>query len=159
MEDKQIRAFLNACQKAKRIFDLMPKLPSGMVPRHIFVIEAIAQLSEKSDNIKVSDISELMKVTKPGITKIISELEQMGAVQKIQHATDKRIYLLSLTDLGKQYEQFYVRGYHQWLASHMDDISSDDLQTTIRTIETIYQIMENLEIQDYQRLWEEKNND
>lgn len=158
MEDKQIRAFLNACQQAKRIFDLMPELPSGMVPRHIFVIEAIAQLSESTDDIKVSDISELMKVTKPGITKIISELEEMGAVKKVQHATDKRVYLLSLTDLGKQYEQYYVRGYHQWLANNMNTVSVDDLQITIRTIETIYEVMKNLDIQNYQKLWEEEKN-
>lgn len=45
MEISDVKKFLSACQEAKRITELMPPLPKGMSPRHIYVIDAVFQLS------------------------------------------------------------------------------------------------------------------
>ena len=41
---EEIKEFLDACHKAKRIAEMMPELPEGMTPRHVHVIDAIYQL-------------------------------------------------------------------------------------------------------------------
>ena len=47
MEIKDVKLFLDSCHAAKRIVELMPKLPKGLTPRHIHVIEAIWQISQE----------------------------------------------------------------------------------------------------------------
>lgn len=141
MEIETVKNFLDACHEAKRITELMPELPQGMSPRHIHVIDAIWQLEMTGRTVKVSDISDWLNVTRPSITKLISELESFRAVVKVQDGADKRVVRISLTDLGRQYYEFYVGKYHNWLAEKLSDIAQKDLETTARTISRAYEIM------------------
>ena len=47
MEINDVKFFLDSCHAAKRITELMPKLPKGLTPRHIHVIDAIWQISQE----------------------------------------------------------------------------------------------------------------
>ena len=60
---EEIKEFLDACHKAKRIAEMMPELPEGMTPRHVHVIDAIYQLERTGEMVKVSDVSEYLEVT------------------------------------------------------------------------------------------------
>ena len=62
---EEIKEFLDACHKAKRIAEMMPELPEGMTPRHVHVIDAIYQLERTGEMVKVSDVSEYLEVTRP----------------------------------------------------------------------------------------------
>ena len=110
MEISYVKDFLSACQDAKRITELMPPLPKGMSPRHIYVIDAVFQLSQCQEKVMVSDVSRLLGVTRPSITKVIQDLEKLKALTKIPDQEDKRIVHIALTSLGKEYYDFYVGG-------------------------------------------------
>ena len=49
MEIEAVQELMAACHEAKRITELLPKLPKGMTPRHIGVIDAIHGLSREGD--------------------------------------------------------------------------------------------------------------
>ena len=108
MEISYVKDFLSACQDAKRITELMPPLPKGMSPRHIYVIDAVFQLSQCQEKVMVSDVSKLLGVTRPSITKVIQELEKLKVLTKIPDQEDKRIVHIALTSLGKEYYGVYV---------------------------------------------------
>ena len=80
----------------------MPELPEGMTPRHVHVIDAIYQLERTGEMVKVSDVSEYLEVTRPSITRLIRELETLGAVSKIADTQDKRIVWLGVDGSGAQ---------------------------------------------------------
>ena len=69
MEIKDVKLFLDSCHAAKRIVELMPKLPKGLTPRHIHVIEAIWQISQEYGTVKISDVSLFLRVTRPQCNK------------------------------------------------------------------------------------------
>ncbi len=73
----------------------------------------------------VSDVSKLLGVTRPSITKVIQELEKLKVLTKIPDQEDKRIVHIAPTPLGQKYYDFYVGGYHSWLASNFQNISPD----------------------------------
>lgn len=159
MEISDVKEFLSACQEAKRITELMPPLPKGMSPRHIYVIDAVFQLSQCQEQVMVSDVSKLLGVTRPSITKVIQELEKLKVLTKIPDQEDKRIVHIALTPLGKEYYNFYVGGYHSWLAGNFREISPEDLTVTADTIRRVLKIMNELDIHTYEmeRKDEEKN--
>ena len=79
--------------------------------------------------------------TRPSVTRLIGELEQLGAVGKQADTNDKRVVWVSLTALGQQYYDFYVFGYHSFLAECFEELDPADLCTTAETIRRVYQIM------------------
>lgn len=75
----------------------------------------------------------------PSVTRLVSELEERGVLEKYADAEDGRNVLLKLTPLGESYYRRYVREYYQKLGIRFENISPEDLRTTIRTIQTAYQ--------------------
>lgn len=146
MEIQLIKDFLDACHEVKRINELMPALPKGMSPRHVRVIDIIYQCSQKAEGVKVSDVSKTLQVTKPSITKLINELEQLGVVQKNPDAGDKRIVWLQLTEVGLSYYNFYVQQYHDWLAVQLEGLEPEHLRITAQTIQQVSRILRTAEM-------------
>lgn len=136
-----IKQLLTACHEAKRVTELQPPLPPGLTPANLKVLDCIDMLTQHGTGVKVSDIATTMQVTRPGITRLVRELEAIGSVQKIADATDGRIVRLQLTAAGRRLHAYYINQYHSWLATQLDGISESDIATTAATIARLYAIM------------------
>ena len=74
MNEDKIKRMLDACYLAKRIRELLPELPEGVTPAYIQYMDVIHKLKKKSENVKVSDISDYLKLPRPGVTRTVKEL-------------------------------------------------------------------------------------
>lgn len=138
MTDKMIRNLLDSCFLAKKITEMMPKLPKNVKPRHIHIITSIA-ISKRADPPRVSDVSNDLNVTMPSITKLINEMELMKIIEKSPVIGDKRAFNLTLTPLGLEYYQTYVVEYHGRLADEFSMLDFNDCQIMINTIKRLYE--------------------
>ena len=136
-----IKTLLTTCHEAKRITELQPPLPEGLTPGNLKVLDYIEQLERTAQPPKVSDIADLLQVTRPGITRLVRELEAIRAIEKITDDQDKRIVRLRLTPSGRKLHAYYIAQYHGWLATQLTDISEADINTTAATIAKLYQTM------------------
>lgn len=141
MEIKDVKLFLDSCHAAKRIVELMPKLPKGLTPRHIHVIEAIWQISQEYGTVKISDVSLFLRVTRPSVTKLINKLASLDVVRKLPDPVDHRSTLVELTSLGQKYYDFYVDQYHNWLAGQCSDIDPEHFRITADTLFHVFEIL------------------
>ena len=66
MQRDKIKKVMDACYLAKRVRDLLPKLPNGVTSTHIHYLDTIRKLELKTTNIKVSDISDELGLPRPG---------------------------------------------------------------------------------------------
>ncbi|MCH4191601.1 MAG: MarR family transcriptional regulator [Butyrivibrio sp.] len=135
--------FLGACHEARKIVELMPKLPKGMKPGHIHVIDIIYRLQQGDQAVRVSDIGAALHVTNPGITRLVNELVELKAVQKEQSETDRRVFTVSLTATGMKYYRKYLEEYHRTMAQKFSGISEKDMETAARVMHEVYRIMSN----------------
>lgn len=140
-----IKDFFDCCREAKKILELLPPLPQGLTPRHIQIIDTISQLEEKNGLVKISDISTALHVTRPSITRLVSELAAAGYAQKAGSATDGRVTYVALTNKGKSCCDFYVKRYHNWVSSQLTGIKPDDLICAAKTIRSFYAALKNSE--------------
>jgi len=143
MNASEISEFLGACFEARRIVDLMPKLPKQMKPSHIHVIDIICQLQRENGTVRISDIGNRLHITNPSITRIVSELVDMKAVRKVQSRDDRRVFTVSLTAQGMKYYRKYIEEYHDAVAEKLAGVDSRDMNTAIRVIREAYGIMSN----------------
>lgn len=65
MKSEKVKEMLDSCYMAKRILDMLPKLPEGVLPSYVRYLETIIELEEKNQKVKVSDVSEVLNLPRP----------------------------------------------------------------------------------------------
>ena len=141
MKIETIKKMFDACYQAKRTRDMLPPLPDGVMPSYIQYLDAIQKLEKQEIRVKVSDISDALSLPRPGVTRTVKEMEQKGYLQKIASPDDGRVTYIALTEAGKELSRKYDAHYFQALAPYMEEISEEEAQCMIQTIEKFYQIM------------------
>lgn len=141
MDIQTIKAMFDACYQAKRIRDLLPALPEGVTPSYIHYLDTIEALEQRGERVKVSDISDALQIPRPGVTRTVKEMEAKGYLCKRTSPDDGRITYISITQAGKELSQKYNEQYFNRLAPFLQDISQEDAQCTIQTIERFYRVM------------------
>lgn len=141
MRIELIKRMLDACYQAKRIRDMLPALPKGVIPSYIHYLDTIQTLEQQGIQVKISDISDTLQIPRPGVTRTVKEMETKGYLKKLASSEDGRITYISITESGKQLSQRYNETYFNALAPYMEIIPESDAECMIQTIETFYQIM------------------
>lgn len=141
MDIKTIKAMFDACYQAKRIRDLLPPLPQGVTPSYIHFLDTIESLEQQGTRVKISDISDALNSPRPGVTRTVKEMEAKGYLCKHTSASDGRITYVTITQAGKQLSRRYNEQYFNQLAPLLTDISQEDANCTIQTIERFYRVM------------------
>ena len=141
MTPEKVKEMINACYLAKRVRDMLPTLPEGVLPSYIQFLDTIQKLEARGDCVKVSDISDALGLPRPGVTKTVKEMQAKGYLDKAASREDGRITFVSVTEKGRQLSEKFDKQYFARLAGCMDGISESDADTMIRTISRFYQIM------------------
>lgn len=141
MTNKKIKEMLDACYQAKRIREMLPPLPEGVMPSYIQYLDAIQKLEKKDIRVKVSDISDVMNLPRPGVTRTVKEMEKKGYLSKIASPDDGRVTYISITEEGWKLFCKYDEKYFGELSADLSDISEEDADCMVRTIAKFYQIM------------------
>ncbi len=141
MDIKTIKALFDAFYQAKRIRDLLPALPKGVTASYIHYLDTVESLERQGVRVKVSDISDALNIPRPGVTRTVKEMEAKGYLCKHTSSSDGRITYVSITEAGKRLSQAYNEQYFNRLAPLLQDISQQEAECTIQTIERFYQVM------------------
>lgn len=141
MTNEKIKRMLDACYQAKRIREMLPPLPNDVMPSYIQYLDVIQSLQKEKKDIRISDISDAMKLPRPGVTRTVKEMESKGYLQKIASPDDGRVTYISITVEGEKLSEKYDQDYFSSLAPYLSEISEEEADCMIRTIEKFYQIM------------------
>ena len=66
MTNEKIKRMLDARYLAKRIREMLPPLPEGVMPSYIKYLEVVQTLEKNSSHVRVSDISDALDLPRPG---------------------------------------------------------------------------------------------
>ena len=141
MNADKIKRMLDACYVAKRIRELLPELPQGVKPAYIQYMDIIHQNQKYKKDVKVSDISDTLKVPRPGVTRTVKEMEEKGYLKKYSSKEDGRITYIAITPKGEALSEKYDKNYYNRLAKYLDDITEEEADCMIQTIEKFYKVM------------------
>ena len=141
MTIQTIKRMLDACYQAKRARDLLPPLPNGVTSSYIHYLDAIQILEKQEIHVKVSDISDTLKLPRPGVTRTVKEMEKKGYLTKYASEEDGRITYVFITEKGEELSDKYDKNYYSRLLKYMDHISEEEADCMISTIEKFYKVM------------------
>ena len=141
MTNEKIKRMLDDCYLAKRIREMLPPLPEGVMPSYIKYLEVVQTLEKNSSHVRVSDISDALDLPRPGVTRTVKEMEQKGYLRKLASSDDRRVTYISITEEGRELSRKYDENYFSELSAYLDDISEEEADCMIRTIGKFYEIM------------------
>lgn len=141
MKSEKVKEMLDSCYMAKRILDMLPKLPEGVLPSYVRYLETIIELEEKNQKVKVSDVSEVLNLPRPGVTRTINAMEEKGYLKKETAKHDGRVTYVTVTKEGKMIFEKYNKDYFQKLALYLNHVSNDEADCMIQTIKKFYEVM------------------
>lgn len=141
MTPEKVKEMLDACYMAKRIRELLPELPKGVAPSYIHYLETIRKLEQSGKQVKISDISEELKLPRPGVTRTVKEMEEKGFLRKLSSDEDGRITYIAITEQGEKLSEKYDKIYFADLSENLADISDEEAENMISAIEKFYKVM------------------
>ena len=141
MRIETLKKMFDACYQAKRARDLLPPLPDGVTSSDIHYLDAIQILEKQEIHVKVSDISDTLKLPRPGVTRTVKEMEKKGYLTKYASEEDGRITYVFITEKGEELSDKYDKNYYSRLLKYMDHISEEEADCMISTIEKFYKVM------------------
>lgn len=139
------KQLIDSFHLAKKIPGMLPELPNHLTPRHIHILDHVCQAEEPG--IRISEIAKKMHSTMPSITKMVSELEEKGLVEKSRDPKDRRAYTVHAAPSGMEIYRIYVEEYYEHLAELLKEIPEEDIRTAVRVIQTAYDRMSRNPIQ------------
>ena len=141
MTVENIKALLDACYQAKRVRELLPELPKGVASSYIHYLDTIETMERQGRRVRISDVSDALRLPRPGVTRTVAEMERAGYLRKLASEEDGRVTYLAITDKGRQLSQVYNDRFFEQLAPLLADIPDEDAECAVRTIEKLYRVM------------------
>ena len=139
MNSQKTKEMLDSCYIAKRILDLLPELPEGVLPSYIRYLETV--FKETHEKVKVSDLSSALNLPRPGVTRTVSSMVEKGYLNKISSKEDGRVTYIEVSEKGQALFEKFNRDYFEDLSQRLSDISIEEANCMIETIEKFYQVM------------------
>ena len=94
------------------------------------------------DGIKVSEISNLMKVTSPTVTQSVTALETRGLVRRRMDPYDRRIIKVSLTDKGSEVARQAQQDMIESFSTVVMQLGEEKAEQLAELLEQMTQIVE-----------------
>lgn len=108
-------------------------------------MDVIHKLQRYNKNVKISDISDMLKLPRPGVTRTVKEMEKKGYLCKYSSEEDGRITYIDITKKGEELSDKYDKNYYSRLSKYLENISEEDADCMIQTIEKFYKVMNEKE--------------
>ena len=100
MNSQKTKDMLDSFYMAKRILDLLPDLPEGVLPSYIRYLERFIKLQKTHEKVKVSDLSSALNLPRPGVTRTVSSMVEKGYLNKMSSKEDGRVTYIENSDKG-----------------------------------------------------------
>jgi DNA-binding MarR family transcriptional regulator len=139
IDDDRITAFgllIEAERRLQRTFERSLRLNHGM---SLVTFEALVRLGRSEDmQMSMSELAEQMVLTSGGVTRLIDRLEGIGAVERIQCPSDRRVQWARLTEAGGRMLETALETHLADLEEHFaSEIEPAEYDTFVRVLDRL----------------------
>lgn len=96
---------------------------SSTLPR----FDVMSALSRFPDGLKMSEISELLRVSNGNVTGIVDKLSEEGLTQRVPVPGDRRASLVKLTEAGVAAFAYHANAHEAWINEMLGKLNADDV--------------------------------
>ena len=97
--------------------------------------DVMAALHRFPDGLKMSELSNTLRVSNGNVTGIIERLAEEGLVERVAVAGDRRAQLARLSVQGQQVFEALATEHEAWINELLGDVSVEDADAILRLLE------------------------
>ncbi len=101
------------------------RLPVALSPSHY---RTLALLRDRGP-LRLGELAEAVRVSQPGMTKIVDALSGDGLLTRLADPADLRARTISITDAGREFLRDFARELGSALTEEFADLSPTELET------------------------------
>lgn len=149
MEENKLQREL--FQSILRIKKAMSRpLALGSLPKGTFVVlYAILENGKKLDfvhdeklvGITVSDLSDILQVSRPAISRTINELENKGFVKRVSTKSDRRLVYVCIAPSGEAALHTAWKRANEGLNAVIEQMGEQDVRELIRILDKLHSVV------------------
>lgn len=103
------------------------------------IIEAIGDKAAKN----MSSVAKALKVTVGTLTIAINSLVKKGYVNRTRSEKDKRVVLISLSDLGKEAFDHHKKFHEKMIGAMMEGLDEQETNTLVKALTNLNQFFKS----------------
>ncbi len=108
--------------------------------------DVMSVLARFPEGQKMSQISELLRVSNGNVTGIVDKLSEEGLAQRVAVPGDRRASLVKLTENGITAFEEYASTHEQWIDEMLGGLGADDVAGMATRLERLIETLEDREI-------------
>lgn len=133
----------------ERIYQIMKQLymlrsnvqTAGEISRsEFFTLKVICKHSTPL-GLSMSNLSELLKISKPAVSQMVNSLEGKGYVERVMPKSDRRLVLVRLTEAGQQSLDREMQAFTDRLAQTFAELGEKDTEELFRLLTRLFGIL------------------
>lgn len=133
---------------AEQIHHLMAKfrkLGAGanfgdMTQGEFMILKTIKMISERSEGVTISTLSERLRISKSAVSQMINSLEDKGYVERFTTRNDRRLVYVRLTVRGGEVLSEKLRTFLKGMNTVFDKMGEEDTKELLRLLRKLYDI-------------------
>ncbi|PLS09522.1 MarR family winged helix-turn-helix transcriptional regulator [Neobacillus cucumis] len=119
----------------------------GFNPSEFRVLALIQRANENCIEMKVSEISQKLKVTPPTVTQIINVLEKDGFIERTINPEDRRAVKISLTEAGLEETERARKAFSETFLGLIDYLGEEESNQLAELLFRVHEYFNQVENQ------------
>jgi len=107
--------------------------------------DVMSALSRSPEGLKMSQISEMLRVSNGNVTGIVDRLTDEGLALRVAVPGDRRASLVRLTPKGQAAFAEHAAAHESWIDDMLDGLNADDVEGMIRRLDYLNETLEEKE--------------
>lgn len=104
----------------------------------------IIRILSQYDALESNQLADLACILKPSLTGILNRMLEMKLISKNKSTEDQRIYLISLTEAGKQCFEHQVVKMEETYQRIQQEYGEEKMQTLMQLLKELSELKENI---------------
>ena len=139
-----VESFKNLSKNIVNYFETILLNKANISCSELSVLSVICETDKNGKKVNVTEIANILKITKSAVSQSITKLEKKGYVKRKINLFDKKINYISLTeDAIKKYEQ-KRNDYDFVINKVVDEMGEEDSKELTRLLEKLSNIISEL---------------
>jgi DNA-binding MarR family transcriptional regulator len=88
--------------------------------------------------IKVGELSNTMKTSKPATSKMLSVIEGKGYIKRVADPKDRRVVYIQITENGEKIIKHAQKMLHHWAEYTIERLGEEDAKELLRLLRKMY---------------------
>lgn len=123
----RLRLWLKLLKSSRRIEDALRRRLRQEFASTLPRFDVMSALDRAPEGLRMSEISQRLKVSNGNITGIVDKLTEEGLAQRLAVPDDRRAHLVHLTDKGRAEFARQAQAHEGWIDDMLAALGPDDI--------------------------------